>query len=70
MIQDKHTIAFSGHKKEWDNFRLVCKLNDTNASAQLRKFINNYIDDNIELLIEYNQQQEELKEMFINGELD
>lgn len=70
MIQEKHTIAFSGHKKEWDNFRLICKLRDTNASLELRKYINKYIDDNLDLLLEYNQKQEQLKEMFINGELD
>jgi hypothetical protein len=70
MIQDKVSITFSGHKKEWDNFRLVCKLKDTNASYELRKYINRYIQNNIDLLIEYEENQEQIKEMFINGELD
>jgi hypothetical protein len=70
MIQDKVSITFSGHKKEWDNFRLVCKLVDTNASYELRKYINRFIEDNIDLLNEYEENQEQIKEMFINGELD
>lgn len=70
MIQEKHTISFSGHKKEWDNFRLICKLQDKNASKELRKYINRYIQNNIELLDDYNEQQEQIREMYINGDLD
>ncbi len=70
MIQNKESIAFNGHRKEWDNFRLLCKLKDTNASHELRKYINKYIKDNMDLLLEYNEQQEQIKEMFINGDLD
>ena len=70
MIQEKHTIAFSGHKNEWDNFRLICKLKDTNASVELRKYINKFIDDNLELLLEYNEKEAQIREMFINGDLD
>jgi hypothetical protein len=64
MIPIKQSIAFSGHKEEWDNFRLICKLQDKNASKELRRFINNYIDNNIDLLIEYNKQQEEQRNPF------
>lgn len=70
MLHDKVSITFSGHKSEWDNFRLVCKLRDTNASTELRHYINKYIDDNLELLLEYNENQEKIKEMYINGDLD
>ncbi len=70
MIPVKESIAFNGHRKEWDNFRLICKLKDTNASYEVRHFISKYIDDNLELLLDYNEKQEQVKEMFINGDLD
>lgn len=70
MIQKKTTIAFSGHKKDWDTFRLICKLQDTDASKQLRKFINNYIDCNMDLLIEFEAEQKRLREEWINNEFE
>jgi hypothetical protein len=70
MIQDKVSITFSGHRKEWDDFRLICKLRDTNASTELRHYINKFIDDNLELLLEYNENEAQIREMFINGDLD
>lgn len=69
MIQAKHTISFSGHKEEWDNFRLICKMQDKNASKELRNFINKYIQNNIELLDDYNRVAKEIREEWIEGDL-
>ena len=68
MIIKKQSIAFNGNKEDWDNFRLVCKLQDKNASVELRKFINNYINSNIDILKEFEAQQKQLKEDWINDE--
>lgn len=68
MIQKKTTIAFSGHKNEWDNFRIICKLQDKNASVELRKFINNYVNSNMDILKAFEEQQKKIKEEWINDE--
>lgn len=70
MISVKESIAFNGHRKEWNDFRLICKLKDTNASYEVRHFIARYIQDNIELLEDYNRVQEEIREEWIQGDLD
>ena len=68
MIQKKQSIAFNGHKEDWDNFRLICKLQDKNASVEIRKFINNYINSNIDILKEFEAQQKQKKEEWLNDE--
>jgi hypothetical protein len=68
MIQKKQSIAFNGHKEDWDNFRLICKLQDKNASVEVRKFINKYITANMDILIEFEAQEKQLKEDWINDE--
>ena len=62
MLQEKYTISFSGHKKEWDDFRLVCKLQDRNASAELRKYIQFHLQLHEELLEKYKLKQKEEQE--------
>jgi hypothetical protein len=68
MIIKKQSIAFNGNKEDWDNFRLVCKLQDKNASVEVRKFINKYITANMDILIEFEAQQKQLKEEWLNDE--
>ena len=61
MFQKKQTISFNGHKREWDTFRLICKLQDTDASKIARKLINDYIEANIDVVIEYEEQKALIK---------
>ena len=68
MIQKKQSIAFNGHKTEWDKFRLVCKLQDKNASVEVRKFINNYLNANKDVLKEFEAQQKEQLNEWLNDE--
>lgn len=62
MFQKKQTISFNGHKKEWDTFRLICKLQDTDASKQVRKLINEYIENNIEIVADYEEEKARFEE--------
>jgi len=68
MLIKKQSIAFNGNKKDWDNFRIICKLQDKNASVELRKFINNYINSNMDILKDFEEQQRKIKEDWINDE--
>ena len=68
MIIKKQSIAFNGNKEDWDNFRLICKLQDKNASVEVRKFIKNYLNSNKEILIEFEEEQARLREEWIDDE--
>lgn len=57
MLQKKQSIAFSGHKREWDLFRLICKLQDTDASKILRSYINEYNSMHLETVVEYEEEK-------------
>jgi len=36
-------------EQKWERFKKIAKLNESDASKELRKFINKYLSENIEL---------------------
>ena len=40
------------NKSDWELFKQLCRLNDTDASKEMRKFIKNYIAENSDKVAE------------------
>lgn len=43
MEEKLKRFNFNGRKKSWDKFKDICKKNDSDASKEIRKFIERYI---------------------------
>jgi len=45
-MKNKTNATFSIDKNTWNLFKKLCKINDTDASKELRRFIRQYIEEN------------------------
>ena len=45
-MKNKTNATFSIEKDMWNLFKKLCRLNDTDASKELRRFIRQYIEEN------------------------
>jgi hypothetical protein len=46
FLMEKGKISIRINKKEWEIFKEKAKLNESDASKEIRKFIKKYIKDN------------------------
>ena len=46
---EKMKITMSMDKTDWERFKKIAKLNDSDASEEVRKFIKKYLSENAQL---------------------
>lgn len=70
MTHKKVSLTFVGDNKTWQIFRQACKLRHSDASKELRKFMDKFIDDNIDLIIEDNIEKDQIKQIELRAKAE
>jgi len=49
-LEEKKIVTFRVDKRDWEVFKKIAKIKESDANKELRKFIKQYIQDNKEYI--------------------
>lgn len=57
MREDFKVISIRGSEKDWEDYKILCKLMESDASKEIRKTIKEALMVHEDLLLDYKQRQ-------------